>query len=39
MTPKARNHKDGATTLASTLANGLFGRQFLVTPTAGSDIC
>jgi hypothetical protein len=37
MTPTARDHKDGATTLANTPVNGLLGRQVLVTPTAGSD--
>lgn len=39
MTPTARDHKDGATTLANTPVNGLLGRQVLVTPTAGSDTC
>ena len=39
MTPTARDHKDGATTLANTPVNGLLGRQVLVTPMAGSDIC
>jgi hypothetical protein len=38
MTPTARDHKDGATTLANTPVNGLLGRQVLVTPMAGSDI-
>ena len=37
MTPTARDHKDGATTLANTPVNGLLGRQVLVTPMAGSD--
>jgi hypothetical protein len=37
MTPTARDHKDGATTLANTLVNSLLGRQVLVTPMAGSD--
>ena len=36
MTPTARDHKDGATTLANTPVNGLLGRQVLVTPMAGS---
>jgi len=39
MTPTARDHKDGATTLANTPVNGLLGRQVLVTPMAGSDTC
>ena len=38
MTPTARDHKDGATTLANTPVNGLLGRQVLVTPMAGTDI-
>jgi DNA (cytosine-5)-methyltransferase 1 len=38
MTPTARDHKDGATSLANTPVNGLLGRQVLTTPTAGSDI-
>lgn len=38
MTPTARDHKDGATTLANTPVNGLLGRQVLATPMAGSDI-
>ncbi|GAB1364668.1 hypothetical protein MASR1M32_39040 [Rhodobacter sp.] len=37
MTPTARDHKDGATSLANTPVNGLLGRQVLVTPMAGSD--
>jgi hypothetical protein len=37
MTPTARDHKDGATSLANTPVNGLLGRQVLVTPLAGSD--
>ncbi|MFD1059686.1 toll/interleukin-1 receptor domain-containing protein, partial [Paracoccus fistulariae] len=37
MTPTARDHKDGATTLANTPVNGLLGRQVLTTPRAGSD--
>ena len=37
MTPTARDHKDGATTLANTPVNGLLGRQVLKTGTAGSD--
>ncbi|GHE01003.1 hypothetical protein GCM10008024_14900 [Allgaiera indica] len=39
MTPTARDHKDGATTLANTPVNGLLGRQVLVTPTAGGSTC
>ncbi|MFC3119852.1 hypothetical protein ACFOHS_22240 [Jhaorihella thermophila] len=39
MTPTARDHKDGATTLANTPVNGLLGRQVLVTPTAGGNSC
>lgn len=39
MTPTARDHKDGATTLANTPVNGLLGRQVLVTPMDGEDIC
>ncbi len=39
MTPTARDHKDGATTLANTPVNGLLGRQVLTTPMAGGDIC
>ena len=39
MTPTARDHKDGATTLANTPVNGLLGRQVLTTPMAGSDTC
>ena len=39
MTPTARDHKDGATTLANTPVNGLLGREVLVTPMAGSDTC
>lgn len=38
MTPTARDHKDGATTLANTPVNGLLGRQVLVTSMAGRDI-
>jgi DNA (cytosine-5)-methyltransferase 1 len=38
MTPTARDHKDGATSLANTPVNGLLGRQVLTMPTAGSDI-
>jgi DNA (cytosine-5)-methyltransferase 1 len=37
MTPTARDHKDGATSLANTPVNGLLGRQVLVTPMAGHD--
>jgi site-specific DNA-cytosine methylase len=37
MTPTARDHKDGATSLANTPVNGLLGRQVLTMPTAGSD--
>lgn len=37
MTPTARDHKDGATTLANTPVNGLLGRQVLTTQMAGSD--
>ena len=36
MTPTARDHKDGATTLANTPVNGLLGRQVLVMPMGGS---
>ena len=36
MTPTARDHKDGATSLANTPVNGLLGRQVLVTPMVGS---
>ena len=39
MTPTARDHKDGATTLANTPVNGLLGRQVLTTPMAGPDTC
>ena len=39
MTPTARDHKDGATSLANTPVNGLLGRQVLVTPTAGGSSC
>ena len=39
MTPTARDHKDGATTLANTPVNGLLGRQVLVMKVAGSDTC
>lgn len=39
MTPTARDHKDGASTLANTPVNGLLGRQVLVTPLAGDDTC
>jgi cytochrome c-type biogenesis protein CcmH/NrfG len=31
MTPTARDHKDGATSLANTPVNGLLGRQVLTT--------
>ena len=37
MTPTARDHKDGATSLANTPVNGLLGRQVLVTAMAGKD--
>jgi hypothetical protein len=36
-TPTARDHKDGATTLANTPVYGLLGRQVLTTPMAGRD--
>jgi DNA (cytosine-5)-methyltransferase 1 len=39
MTPTARDHKDGATSLANTRVNGLLGRQVLTTPMAGNDSC
>lgn len=39
MTPTARDHKDGATSLANTPVNGLLGRQVLVTPMAGETFC
>ncbi|HYN64855.1 MAG TPA: hypothetical protein VES36_09665, partial [Candidatus Limnocylindrales bacterium] len=39
MTPTARDHKDGATSLANTPVNGLLGRQVLATPMVGGDIC
>lgn len=39
MTPTARDHKDGATSLANTPVNGLLGRQVLATPMAGNDTC
>ena len=39
MTPTARDHKDGATSLANTPVNGLLGRQVLVTPMAGGRSC
>ena len=39
MTPTARDHKDGATTLANAPVNGLLGRQVLVTPMVGSGSC
>ncbi|WP_223115894.1 hypothetical protein [Paracoccus amoyensis] len=39
MTPTARDHKDGATSLANTPVNGLLGRQVLTTPMAGSYTC
>ncbi len=39
MTPTARDHKDGATTLANTPVNGLLGRQVLLMKVAGSDTC
>ncbi len=35
MTPTARDHKDGATSLANTPVNGLLGRQVLTMPPAG----
>jgi DNA (cytosine-5)-methyltransferase 1 len=38
MTPTARDHKDGATSLANTPVNGLLGRQVLTMASAGSDI-
>ena len=38
MTPTARDHKDGATSLANTPVNGLLGRQVLTIPPAGGDI-
>jgi hypothetical protein len=37
MTPTARDHKDGATSLANTPVHGLLGRQVLVTPMVGRD--
>ena len=37
MTPTARDHKDGATSLANTPVNGLLGRQVLTTPMVGRD--
>ena len=37
MTPTARDHKDGATSLANTPVNGLLGRQVLTIPPAGGD--
>jgi hypothetical protein len=37
MTPTARDHKDGATSLARTPVNGLLGRQVLATSPAGGD--
>jgi len=37
--PTARDHKDGATTLANTPVNGLLGRQVLATPMAGGGSC
>ena len=37
MTPTARDHKDGATSLANTPVNGLLGRQVLTMPPAGGD--
>lgn len=39
MTPTARDHKDGATSLANTPVNGLLGRQVLTTPMAGNGSC
>jgi DNA (cytosine-5)-methyltransferase 1 len=39
MTPTARDHKDGATSLANTPVNGLLGRQVLTIPRAGDDTC
>ncbi|SET74433.1 hypothetical protein SAMN04488119_108147 [Oceanicella actignis] len=39
MTPTARDHKDGATSLANTPVNGLLGRQVLATPMAGGRSC
>jgi hypothetical protein len=37
MTPTARDHKDGATSLANTPVNGLLGRQVLTMPPVGGD--
>jgi len=37
MTPTARDHKDGATSLANTPVNGLLGRQVLTMPAGGDD--
>ncbi|MCT2538754.1 hypothetical protein [Sedimentimonas flavescens] len=37
MTPTARDHQDGATTLAYRPVNGMLGRQILVTRMAGRD--
>jgi len=39
MTPTARDHKDGATSLANTPVNGLLGRQVLSTRMAGNGSC
>lgn len=39
MTPTARDHKDGATSLANTPVNGLLGRQVLVTLMVGDSSC
>jgi hypothetical protein len=36
MTPTARDHKDGSTSLANVPVNGLLGRQVLTMPTVGS---
>jgi len=37
VTPMARDHKEGATTLADTPGNGVLGLQVLVPRMAGSD--
>jgi DNA (cytosine-5)-methyltransferase 1 len=37
MTPTARDHKDGATSLANTPVNGLLGRPVLTMPPGGDD--
>lgn len=37
MTPTARDHKDGSSSLANTPVNGLLGRQVLTMPMGGCD--